>query len=152
LTQPSPSITADALSPLLDLIQGIAQPQPQIVDIHGLAEVLDCSADTIQRTWRRYPHFFVTDGGDVRAVRFDVVDVLTFLKDRDYKKHDGSIREKNKELGSGFKDIGVSPEAKKRIRNSGGRKAVGAGKTAKTSRSGKSPDPIESFSREFGLS
>lgn len=125
----------------------------KIVDIQGLADVFLCSKDTIQRTWRRYPHFYITDGNDARAARFDVNDVLNFLKERDYwKVGDGETRPENKNVGRGFKDNGVPQEAKKRIRNTRGRKAVGTGKKIKASKSRKSPDPIEDFAREFGLS
>ena len=128
-------------------------PRLHIVDIQGLADVFLCSKDTIQRTWRRYPHFYITDGTDARAARFDVNDVLSFLKERDYGKvGDGKARSENKDVDRGLKDNGVSQETKKRIRNSRGRKAMGTGKKIKAFKPRKSPDPIEDFAREFGLS
>jgi hypothetical protein len=52
----------------------------RIVDINGLAEALHSNRFTLRKLWRKYPHFFVGEGNDLRAARFDVDDVLTFLK------------------------------------------------------------------------
>lgn len=55
-----------------------------IVDIHGLAKVLLCSENTVNKTWAQYPHFFIGLGRNARGVRFDINDVLEYLKERDY--------------------------------------------------------------------
>ena len=57
----------------------IAHPQ-RIVNIHGLAEYLKATCSNLRRFWRDYPHFFVGTGTDLKAARFDVADVLTYLK------------------------------------------------------------------------
>jgi len=55
-----------------------------IVNIHGLAKFLCCSVVTIQKTWRGYPHFFIGLGKTAKSARFDISDVIWFLKNRDY--------------------------------------------------------------------
>lgn len=137
----------------MDALQKILQPQHQIVDIDGLAKVLKCSKDTIQKTWRRYPFFKISDGNDARSVRFDVDDVLNYLKGRDYDKaNDGSIRPQNRHMGRGFQDKGVSKETEARIRNGRRGPTMGERPTFKASVPRKGRDPIEDFAREFGLS
>jgi len=53
-----------------------------IVDAGGLAEVLKCSIGLLRKVWREYPHFFIGIGRDLRGARFDVDDVLAYLKER----------------------------------------------------------------------
>ena len=55
-----------------------------IVDKNGLAEILLVSVDTIYKTWHEYPHFFVGTSRTPQTARFDVNDVVAYLKDRDY--------------------------------------------------------------------
>lgn len=68
--------------------------EPQIVDIHGLAEVLSCSVSTLNKNWREYHHFFIGSGETAKGARFDVEDVVNHLKDRDYSE---SMRQWQKE-------------------------------------------------------
>ena len=52
----------------------------QIADIRQLAEILGVSFNSLRRYWKAYPHFFVGDGRDCRGARFDVADVILYLK------------------------------------------------------------------------
>ncbi len=53
-----------------------------IVDAEGLAKELKCSISLLRKVWREYPHFFIGVGRDLRGARFDVDDVLAYLKER----------------------------------------------------------------------
>ena len=53
-----------------------------IVDAEGLAKELKCSISLLRKVWREYPHFFIGIGRDLRGARFDLDDVLTYLKER----------------------------------------------------------------------
>lgn len=57
----------------------IERPQ-RIVNIDGLAQCLQATRSNLRRFWRQYPHFFVGTGTDLKAARFDIADVLTYLK------------------------------------------------------------------------
>lgn len=57
----------------------IEYPQ-RIVNIDGLAEYLKATRSNLRRFWRDYPHFFVGTGIDLKAARFDIADVLLYLK------------------------------------------------------------------------
>lgn len=52
----------------------------RIVNIAGLAEYLKATCSNLRRFWRSYPHFFVGTGTDLKAARFDISDVLIYLK------------------------------------------------------------------------
>ena len=58
--------------------------QTHIVDIKGLAKVLLCSESMILKTWKQYPHFYIGHGCTAKGARFDVNDVIGYLKKRDY--------------------------------------------------------------------
>ena len=53
---------------------------PQIVDGQGLMEVFHISKSILKRLWRSWPHMYVGTGRDLRAARFDVADVVNYLK------------------------------------------------------------------------
>ena len=53
-----------------------------IVDAEGLAKELKCSISLLRKVWRKYPHFFIGVGRDLRGARFDLNDVLNYLKER----------------------------------------------------------------------
>lgn len=57
---------------------------PHIVDIHGLSEVLATNVNTLRKRWRQIPHFFVGEGNNLKGARFDVEDVINFLKEESY--------------------------------------------------------------------
>jgi len=51
-----------------------------IVDIYGLSEILLTSPNTLRKKWHRLPHFYVGTGHNLKSARFDVGDVIDFLK------------------------------------------------------------------------
>ena len=53
-----------------------------IVNAEGLARELKCSTSLLRKVWRKYPHFFIGVGRDLRGARFDLNDVLAYLKER----------------------------------------------------------------------
>ena len=56
----------------------------QIVDIEGLAKILNCEKSTLLKHWRRYPHFFIGEAQTAKGVRFDATDVINHLKAQYY--------------------------------------------------------------------
>lgn len=93
----------------------------QIVDIHGLAEVLCCSVSTLNKTWREYPHFFIGSGETAKGARFDVEDVVNYLKGRDYAEL-GQEKQKLQRQGESCR---VSTKNKDRVPHMGRCKRVG---------------------------
>ncbi|MCP3944837.1 MAG: hypothetical protein GY710_25620 [Desulfobacteraceae bacterium] len=110
----------------------------------------------MKKNWRIYPHFFVATGSDARSARFDVDDVLLFLKNRDYEwSEDGTPRPKEQgqeQVDRRFKNKRIQEKTKKWFSQRSSRTAMGARKTLKTSQSGTSSDPIENFKSGFGVS
>ena len=98
----------------------------EIVDKKGLAQILMVSEDTIYRTWHQYPHFFVGMEQSAKMARFDVNDVIQYLKDRDY----ADIQQSQKLLGCQGKDKRISREKQTRICDTRRSLAVGAGDKA----------------------
>ena len=96
---------------------------PQIVDIDGLADSLICSKETVLKSWRQLPHFFVGTGNTAKGARFDVNDVVDFLKNRDYY---ANLGQKDKELRGKGTHQRTSPSYPGRIPNKRGGKAMGA--------------------------
>ncbi|MBA3012985.1 MAG: hypothetical protein KKF12_13920 [Proteobacteria bacterium] len=62
----------------------MTKTNPHIVDIQGLADVFQCSKDTVYKNWQGYPHFFVGTGRNGKSARFIVDHVIGFLTNRDY--------------------------------------------------------------------
>ena len=52
----------------------------RIVRYQDLAQHLDVSRHVIRKNWKQLPHFFVSRGRDLRSARFDVDEVVEFLK------------------------------------------------------------------------
>ena len=52
-----------------------------------LAKNLNVASQTLKKSWRHLPHFFVGSGTNLKSARFDLQDVLSYLKDRDYDRH-----------------------------------------------------------------
>jgi len=119
-------------------------PKPCIVDIDGLAEILQSSKWTLRKVWRSYPHFFVGQGQDLRAARFDVNDVLAYLKERG--AHDGSLEGRKEELLD--RQISVSKETvqARGFQNQKGRGFVGSRQTSRGDRSRRKGDPYNLLS------
>jgi len=125
----------------------------QIVDISGLADVFGCHDDTIQRQWRTLPHFFITDKKSGRSARFDIDDVLTYLKARGKGYNsDGSVRSEGRDMDGGFEDKGISQKTETRVRNGRRSATMGTRPTFEASVPRKGRDPVEDFASEFGLS
>lgn len=49
-----------------------------------LSSLLNLENSTAQKYWRMYPHYFVTEGRNLKSARFDIVDVIEFLKENNY--------------------------------------------------------------------
>lgn len=56
----------------------------QLKRYREIAEILQISPATFRKTWREFPHYFVTHGRDLRSVRFDPVEVLNYTKQGRY--------------------------------------------------------------------
>ena len=63
-----------------EIVDRFREPNIHIVDIHGLAEILLTSPNTLRKKWHRLPHFYVGTGRNLKSARFDVNDVIDFLK------------------------------------------------------------------------
>lgn len=120
-----------------------------IADIEGLAEILVCSKSTIQKRWREYPHFFVGLGKTAKSARFNVDQVLRYLKEKE-SSH-GISRSENEKMGRGFKSYRMSAKKAKRVQNQKGSQKMGNGTERKTSQSGTGTDPIENFRSMFNI-
>ena len=81
---------------------------PEIVDVHKLAEKLQISVSTLQKTWKSLPHFFVGVGYDLRGARFELNDVIEFLKERDYFADAGSENQAMDRPGKTYKSSSKS--------------------------------------------
>ena len=68
-----------------------------IVDIYGLAAVLKASHHTLKKNWRKLPHFFIGDGHNLKGARFDIYEVIQFLKE---VHHVSMERYQTKNMGS----------------------------------------------------
>ena len=84
-----------------------------IVDIAGLAAVLLCSESMILKTWKQYPHFYIGHGCTAKGARFDVYDVIGYLKKRDYAKPG----QKDKAMDRERSEDRVSQESQKGVQN-----------------------------------
>ena len=51
-----------------------------IVNYKGLARILRASEHTLKKTWRSIPHFFIGEGRNLKGARFNVPDVIEYLK------------------------------------------------------------------------
>ena len=63
-----------------EIVERFREPNFHIVDIYGLAEILLTSPNTLRKKWHRLPHFYVGTGRNLKSARFDVNDVIDFLK------------------------------------------------------------------------
>lgn len=57
----------------------------KIVKYDELAEKLGVSEALVRKVWKELPHFFVGQSRTLRGARFDLDDVINFLKKRDYE-------------------------------------------------------------------
>lgn len=56
----------------------------QSMNYKQLADECGVGPDTIRHIWSELPHFFVGTGRNLKSARFCLIDVLTYLKHRDY--------------------------------------------------------------------
>lgn len=56
----------------------------QLKKYRVIAEILQISPATFRKTWREFPHYFVTHGRDLRSARFDPMEVLNYAKQGRY--------------------------------------------------------------------
>ncbi|MCP4116504.1 MAG: hypothetical protein GY737_14050 [Desulfobacteraceae bacterium] len=110
-----------------------------IVDIHGLAGVLLCKESTLDREWREYPHFFIGRGKDARGARFDVGDVLSYLKERDYNH---AVQGERREIQGASAAIGVPSKGKERVHNVESRQNLGNRNRSRIEESDLGEDPF----------
>jgi phage terminase Nu1 subunit (DNA packaging protein) len=73
----------------------------KIADGKELCSILNIKKRTLQNVWQEYPHFFVATGRDLRSARFDVEEVIEFLKARDYS-HEHLVQKKSKGMDLSF--------------------------------------------------
>ncbi len=97
------------------------EPKTHIVDIAGLAKVLLCSESMILKTWKQYPHFYIGHGCTAKGARFDVNDVIGYLKKRDY----AVSRQKKENMDRYNSKKRFTQESKKRIHDKDSSKRVG---------------------------
>jgi phage terminase Nu1 subunit (DNA packaging protein) len=50
-------------------------------DYKKLSSILSIKKSTIQKIWRIYPHYFVTNGRNLKSARFDIIEVIEYLKE-----------------------------------------------------------------------
>jgi hypothetical protein len=69
----------------------------QIVNINGLATELCASKHTLKKNWRSLPHFFIGNGRNLKGARFNVPEVIEYL--RKEANHVSLERSREKNLG-----------------------------------------------------
>ena len=109
--------------------------QTHIVDIKGLAKVLLCSESMILKTWKQYTHFYIGHGCTAKGARFDVNDVIGYLKKRDY----ACIGQKTENMDGQGKSVRFSGDNQKRIHNKNSGKRVGTERKNKIDQSPRDP-------------
>ena len=106
-----------------------------IVDIAGLAKVLLCSESMILKTWKQYPHFYIGHGCTAKGARFDVDDVIDYLKKRDY----ANTGQKTENVDGQGKNIRFPSDNQKRVHNKNGCKRMGTERKNKIDQSPRDP-------------
>ena len=106
-----------------------------IVDITGLAKVLLCSESMILKTWKQYPHFYIGHGCTAKGARFDIYDVIGYLKKRD----SASTGQKTENVDRPGKGVRFPCNDQKRVHNKNSGKRVGTERKNKTDQSPRDP-------------
>jgi hypothetical protein len=109
-----------------------------IVDAEGLAKELKCSISLLRKVWREYPHFFVGAGRDLRGARFDVDDVLTYLKRRG---NYGRLEEQKSRVVGGKVPASGRTDKKGGLSNQTSSAAMGGKEAARGKRTSAKRDP-----------
>jgi hypothetical protein len=105
-----------------------------IVDIYELASILKPSHHTLKKNWRKFPHFFIGDGCNLKGARFDVSEVVEhFKKEARHVSLEGSQKKsvdskiqiqhkavQERRVQDEIKSIGVGSRKTKRVRKSAG--------------------------------
>ena len=100
------------------------------LDYKELARHLGFAPQTLKKTWRCYPHYFPGSGRTLKSARFDLDDVLDYLKGRDYaglqggQEISGGVRVPGQEVHQG----GLYPKSGRS--NMGGQRKKQAQKSA----------------------
>jgi len=108
-----------------------------IVDAEGLAKELKCSISLLRKVWRDYPHFFIGIGRDLRGARFDLDDVLAYLKERG---NYGRLAEQKRMVGSQIPASGGTNQ-KGGLQDQTSSGVMGGRKTARGKRTSAERDP-----------
>jgi hypothetical protein len=94
----------------------------QIVDIKGLATELCASKHTLKKNWRSLPHFFIGEGKNLKGARFNVPEVINYL--RKEANHVSLERSREKNLGG---EVPISNETIQEGRFSNKVRSIGVG-------------------------
>jgi hypothetical protein len=112
----------------------------QIVDIHELSRVLNTNVKTLAKRWRGFPHFFTGTGRNLKSARFDLDDVLRYLK------HDCVARSQNGKISKPVQ------AAKQNPRQEGFRNQKGGPRLPKERAMIKDPAFFERWEKDFNRS
>jgi hypothetical protein len=85
----------------------------------------------ILKTWKQYPHFYIGHGCTAKGARFDINDVIGYLKKRDY----ADTGQKTKNMDGQGKDVRFPCNNQKRVYNKNSGKRMGAERKNKTEQS-----------------
>ncbi len=113
-----------------------------IVDAEGLAKELKCSKSLLRKVWREYPHFFVGVGRDLRGARFDVNDVLAYLKEGNY----GCLEEQESRMVGSQIPASGGTNQKGGLQDQARSGAMGGQETARGKRTSAKRDPYDLLS------
>jgi hypothetical protein len=114
-------------------------PHAQIVNIAELAKILKTAPNTLKKGWEQLPHIFIGRGRDLRGARFDVQDVIAYLKERDYRGDHANLQQNNSAMDRKNKTGRPSAKGKARIPDKNGGQGLGAGQKAGTKDAGDDP-------------
>ena len=103
-----------------------------IVNYKDLSRILCASEHTLKKTWRSIPHFFIGEGHNLKGARFNVPDVIEYLKKGG--NYGNLERSEKKSLGI---EVSVSEKAiqKRGLSNTVGRINMGSEKARRTKKS-----------------
>lgn len=85
----------------LDRLPGHCVGTPfEIVNIHMLAKILLTSTSTLRKGWRRFPHFFIGEGCNLKSARFNVIKVINYLEEEaEARRSNGTIQAQGQKKG-----------------------------------------------------
>jgi len=120
----------------------------EIVNSNGLAKALVMSPNTLKKTWRSLPHFFVGEGRNLKGARFIVNDVIEHLK----KEANYDCVERS-EKGSMDSQVSVSEQTVQKggIPKARGCSAVGGGQEKRAEKSAGTRTGADPFNLLSGI-